>query len=131
MAVKKPKGVYTKSGIPSGVKKATKPVELSVSKGIRQAAVNAAVSVLKNISKTNKNPVDVVKGLSDAERKAVGKALRKINPAPKTGKFPSKAESPKGGTQIMAPKGTGKVIKIDPKGNISSRQMKIKPKNSK
>lgn len=82
--------------------------------------VEKAVSILKNVSKTKINPVEVVKNLTDAERAEVGARLEKINPAPK-GKFPSEAEKPKGGTQIIRnPSGT-KVIKIDPEGNMSSR----------
>ena len=93
--------------------------------------VAKAFNLLKNASKTGINPVEVVKGLSAAERRAVAAKLEKVNPAPKTGKFPSKSEMPKDKTTIIAHKNTGKVIKIDPKGNMSSRQMKIKPKNSK
>jgi hypothetical protein len=88
---------------------------------INLSAVRSAVNALKNASKTKVNPTEVVKGLSDAERRAVGAELKKINPAPKTGKFPSEAEKPKDATQIIRnPSGT-KVVKIDPEGNMSSR----------
>lgn len=85
--------------------------------------VAKAFNLLKNASKTGINPVEVVKGLSAAERRAVAAKLEKVNPAPKTGKFPSKSEMPKDKT-VITRNSSGKTVKVDSKGNISSRPSK-------
>lgn len=122
---KKPQGFYSKSDMTQNIKKSGKRISQEVP--FSPGNVAKAVSILKNVSKTKVNPVDVVKNLSTKERQAVSAALQKINPAPK-GKFPSKAEMPKDGTQIIMNKAKTKVIKISPSGKVSSRPTKLNGK---